>query len=207
MGNVALKVTSSAVLGGTIDEIGGGKFANGAITGAYGMLFNELMHDDDDPRKKSGGNGTMNSRRVTVARGMSGDVVVALGPIGFAYETGFFVHNGKTYEFMSIGYALGLEASIGLNYFAIRDKQGAFTFLDYAGSSDTDNGSFFFYTYGRESSVVRSSDPYRTGYKVNSHGGGISVLPVGYSHIIGVTWVREYHEKIIYSPWQSTHGR
>ncbi len=39
------KVICSAVLGGTIDEIGGGKFANGAITGAYGMLFNEMMHD------------------------------------------------------------------------------------------------------------------------------------------------------------------
>ena len=44
MENVALKITSSAVLGGTIDEIGGGKFANGAITGAYGMLFNDLRH-------------------------------------------------------------------------------------------------------------------------------------------------------------------
>jgi hypothetical protein len=51
MNTTALKVASSAVLGGTISEIGGGKFANGAVTGAYSMLFNELMHPkkDDDP--------------------------------------------------------------------------------------------------------------------------------------------------------------
>jgi hypothetical protein len=42
---VVLKTASAAVLGGTISEIGGGKFANGAITGAYGMLFNDMMHE------------------------------------------------------------------------------------------------------------------------------------------------------------------
>ena len=40
-----LKVVYSSVLGGTISEIGGGKFANGAVTGAYSMLFNDLIHD------------------------------------------------------------------------------------------------------------------------------------------------------------------
>jgi RHS repeat-associated protein len=44
MDGMVLKVASSAVLGGTISEIGGGKFANGAVTGAYSMLFNEAMH-------------------------------------------------------------------------------------------------------------------------------------------------------------------
>ena len=44
MDNIVLKVASSAVLGGTISEIGGGKFANGAVTGAYSMLYNEIMH-------------------------------------------------------------------------------------------------------------------------------------------------------------------
>lgn len=145
--------------------------------------------------------------RVTVARGMSGDVVLALGPAGFAYETGYFVYNGKTFEFMSVGYANGLEGSIGLNYFAIRDKQGSFVPMDYAGTSATDNFSMPYYTYGRESATVNSDDPYRTGYKANSHGVGASVLPLGYSHINGYTWVREYKKKVVYSPLQLTHGR
>ena len=53
----ALKVGASAVLGGTIDEIGGGKFANGAITSAYGMMFNELQHDLKREKAANSGGG------------------------------------------------------------------------------------------------------------------------------------------------------
>ncbi len=42
--NMALQTAAAAVLGGTVAEIGGGKFANGAVTGAYSMLFNDLAH-------------------------------------------------------------------------------------------------------------------------------------------------------------------
>jgi hypothetical protein len=38
------RVAFGAVVGGTIEEIGGGKFANGAVTGSFTVLFNELMH-------------------------------------------------------------------------------------------------------------------------------------------------------------------
>jgi hypothetical protein len=43
-GNMSLgaKVTMSAVIGGTAEKLGGGKFANGAVTGAYVMMFNHL---------------------------------------------------------------------------------------------------------------------------------------------------------------------
>ena len=37
-------VFSNAVLCGTIDELGGGKFANGAVTGAFSIMFNDMMH-------------------------------------------------------------------------------------------------------------------------------------------------------------------
>jgi RHS repeat-associated protein len=36
------KLAASAVVGGTASVIGGGKFQNGAITGAFGYLFNEM---------------------------------------------------------------------------------------------------------------------------------------------------------------------
>lgn len=39
-----LKLTSASVISGTIDEIGGGKFANGAVTGAFSFLFNDYLH-------------------------------------------------------------------------------------------------------------------------------------------------------------------
>jgi len=39
------KITASAILGGTVSEMGGGKFANGAITGAFNIMFNDMMHN------------------------------------------------------------------------------------------------------------------------------------------------------------------
>lgn len=42
--NTAGKTAINAVVSGTVSELGGGKFANGAITGAFTMLFNDLMH-------------------------------------------------------------------------------------------------------------------------------------------------------------------
>lgn len=43
LGNVG-EAAANAVLSGTVSEIGGGKFANGAITSAFAMMFNEMMH-------------------------------------------------------------------------------------------------------------------------------------------------------------------
>lgn len=37
----------TAVAGGTASVIGGGKFENGAVTAAFGYLFNELLHEGD----------------------------------------------------------------------------------------------------------------------------------------------------------------
>lgn len=38
------KLAANAVISGTAAELGGGKFANGAITGTFKMLFNDMMH-------------------------------------------------------------------------------------------------------------------------------------------------------------------
>ena len=42
--NTDICIVTNAVLSGTVSEIGGGKFANGAITGAFAVMFNDLMH-------------------------------------------------------------------------------------------------------------------------------------------------------------------
>ncbi|MES2481619.1 MAG: RHS repeat-associated core domain-containing protein, partial [Pseudomonadota bacterium] len=44
LGSVAANVTKSAVLGGVGSSIGGGRFEDGAVTGAFGYLFNECAH-------------------------------------------------------------------------------------------------------------------------------------------------------------------
>lgn len=38
------QVAANALLGGTVSLIGGGKFANGAMAGAFQMMYNDLMH-------------------------------------------------------------------------------------------------------------------------------------------------------------------
>ncbi|MBR5351566.1 MAG: hypothetical protein IK124_10080, partial [Prevotella sp.] len=37
-------IVANAVTCGTVSEIGGGKFANGAVTGAFSIMFNDFMH-------------------------------------------------------------------------------------------------------------------------------------------------------------------
>jgi len=52
-----VRITSNAIVGGTVSVIGGGKFANGAITGAYTVMLNDMMHElGDDPSKKKNSN-------------------------------------------------------------------------------------------------------------------------------------------------------
>ena len=44
-GSPAKGITAAAVVGGTASAIGGGKFANGAVSGAFTYLFNYLEHE------------------------------------------------------------------------------------------------------------------------------------------------------------------
>lgn len=46
LGNVG-EISLNAILSGTVSEIGGGKFANGAVTGAFAIMFNDMMHGKD----------------------------------------------------------------------------------------------------------------------------------------------------------------
>jgi hypothetical protein len=39
-------MVTRAIIGGTVSVLDGGKFANGAMTGAFGYLFNEGQHPD-----------------------------------------------------------------------------------------------------------------------------------------------------------------
>lgn len=43
--SIAAKIAINAIIGGTAEKLGGGKFANGAVTGAYVMMFNHLMRE------------------------------------------------------------------------------------------------------------------------------------------------------------------
>ena len=47
------KLAVQSVIGGTLSELGGGNFANSAITAAFSFLFNDVMHDNGDSEDAS----------------------------------------------------------------------------------------------------------------------------------------------------------
>jgi hypothetical protein len=53
--DIGSKVALSAALGGTAEALGGGKFANGAVTGAYVMMFNHLMEQGQENKRNKNG--------------------------------------------------------------------------------------------------------------------------------------------------------
>lgn len=77
--SVVGKTAANAVIAGTAAELGGGKFANGAITGAYVMLFNHLMHENNPTNKKWG---TMS---VKVIKGVGDSSARASGSSGGSF--------------------------------------------------------------------------------------------------------------------------
>jgi hypothetical protein len=51
--NDGLKIMISAAIGGTAEALGGGKFANGAVTGAYVMMLNHILsHHQERARQE-----------------------------------------------------------------------------------------------------------------------------------------------------------
>ena len=47
------KIAVQSVVGGTLSELGGGNFANGTITAAFSLLFNDVMHDNGNSEDAS----------------------------------------------------------------------------------------------------------------------------------------------------------
>ncbi|PWQ95095.1 hypothetical protein [Leucothrix pacifica] len=70
----------SAVVGGTVSKLVGGKFVNGAITGTFSRMFNDLQHHDlRDP--ESVGDPNLNAiGRLSGGVGLEGNVTMMNGP-------------------------------------------------------------------------------------------------------------------------------
>lgn len=64
-GDVAARTAIAAAIGGTAEAIGGGKFANGAITGAFVHLFNSERHKLQQEAPESWKDGSGNTHRIS----------------------------------------------------------------------------------------------------------------------------------------------
>jgi hypothetical protein len=77
-GGGAGRVAAAAVVGGTASAIGGGKFANGAVSGAFVQMFNEGSHgfDANGSRSlKAGQSRSLTEGEIKMAKGTFGDEV------------------------------------------------------------------------------------------------------------------------------------
>ncbi|MDR0969400.1 MAG: DUF5675 family protein [Lentimicrobiaceae bacterium] len=103
------QVAMSAVLGGTAEALGGGKFANGAITGAFVMLFNHLQHAVDNKNKEKGNSVsettieiaendpytlTIEMQRIAESSDATLSEFTAFGPVPYAVVTGYILEPG-----------------------------------------------------------------------------------------------------------------
>jgi len=75
---------AAAVVGGTASEISGGKFANGAVTGAFSRLFNDEMHNNErDPESVS----MVGIKRGPLSVGVSADArIPGIGLVNMATQ-------------------------------------------------------------------------------------------------------------------------
>jgi hypothetical protein len=99
------KVAMSAIVGGTASELGGGKFANGAVSAAFVMMYNDMSH----PRTIQAL--TPAQQRALFARAQEpglADVSDLFVPIGR-----IFAGIGKIFGFgeVSISYRIGANAN------------------------------------------------------------------------------------------------
>lgn len=110
--NVGMLAAGNAVIGGTVSVIGGGKFANGAVTGAFTMLFNELMHEANKLDKSKQNNATKqfiaivvgeSTNNVDEAAAIGSVIMNRLDAIGASISDGFVDKIGGAGQYDAIG--------------------------------------------------------------------------------------------------------
>jgi hypothetical protein len=118
--SIGAQVTMSAVIGGTAEKLGGGKFANGAVTGAYVMMFNHLndkkaTNQEIESDNQVSGNGPVEE--------FIFESVYGLG-IGFESPYGSFKFMGPNASFFNYTYNLNSLEGLALSGF-----NGEITFM------------------------------------------------------------------------------
>ena len=104
-------IVANAVLSGTIDELGGGNFANGAITGAYSMMFNDLMHVDIQKLKneiEKDGRLTFTEAKKWYKKGDGSMINVDVNSLDLDFLT-----NSFDFETMALGYIFSFSTIKG----------------------------------------------------------------------------------------------
>ena len=136
-GNIVTSTAIAAVVGGTASEMGGGKFINGAITGAFINMFNHSAHNRVD-RVVSGDTRTFSEKFYEWTNGVSVDDALTLynkknpdNPLSLDQLEAMFTDPSVAEKMMTDNYEMhGYDAAKGhlrgiLNAMAPRTEAGA----------------------------------------------------------------------------------
>jgi hypothetical protein len=118
-GGTILNTAKAAMLGGLGSKLAGGKFADGAQTGAFGYLFNELLHSGKGAMERSGyketkyPDGTMcNTQSGNPACGFPGSSSGTSGDAQASFTISGTTMKGFTGESTEVGYAVDTTGNV-----------------------------------------------------------------------------------------------
>jgi hypothetical protein len=179
MNKAGAQVIMSAAIGGTAEALGGGKFANGAVTGAYVMMFNHLGDMDG----RNGGpekDPYDNYGEIKGGVNFSGGLTIG---VGYTIEFGWITtENGYVqYYYTVYGTASSLSANLSANSFLVQPLKSNTPLLSsFKGKGYELGGSYFIFGAQRGYDVNRTfmtntvgfgksiSFPYKLGHTLNT---------------------------------------
>jgi hypothetical protein len=175
------QVTMSAVIGGTAEKLGGGKFANGAVTGAYVMMFNHLMDDGKGNTTQLNDDSKHNNENVNSTEANENNPI--LGGVGAFVTSGAdVINNGVMVPILNNLESMPNNFIIDKDIALIGKVTKYSSFIKWAGWA------------GTATSVVAVELDVRNGVISRQHGNieqvsnGIGAIPV-----IGTAWTAGWH--------------
>ena len=175
--NRTMRIMASAVVGGTASSITGGKFANGAVTGAFSRGFNDEAHKTAQDRefKEALFDKT---RKIGLSVSIPSKVVDLFGGDTGGHDVGFefglvFGSDGDIGAYYSQSASKGLSVPFSGNQLPISRVGGFITFGQQQGSFYDFAGTGDFVSAGGGPLVIDGtlSDSGKYGFNVNLGGG------------------------------------
>ena len=163
-GGFTLRTTIAGVVGGTASKIGGGKFSNGAISGAFVHMFNAEAGNI--------------SRQKTYFATFGGNITVGLG--GEVAIGQYWTEDGTDWGYIkTIGLSVGVDASVDISYGWIYGTPD-----DLSGIFLTTSGSAYIVGYG----ILQNND----GQFIGTVWSGSVGAPIAFKQTLSYTWVESY---------------
>ena len=191
-----LQLISAAAIGGKAAAISGGKFANGAITAAYVVLFNHQGHNSDNDEQAKNKNNNTNSNNTDKDNNEFGkikysvNISAILSPGGgLGFEFGFVVTDtGYVQYYITFFETAGIAAGVSANLAFIYGLKGIEpTLLDWKGETNEIgmNAGYFTAQQGMGGKGTYATTTFGVGPGVSFPPSGTGFGATGTTYFIG----------------------